>query len=194
MRVTSEHRILYCSPNPVPARVVRCACRLIALGDASPRRGPLCSWQGTSTRQSCRQGSLSGVTHDLAQSSGRVPIGTGIKFDLAALTRDLTTMLLVPTFLLLFLIVRGGPVLLYRRDLARDERMPFALFTAVASLSLVVVITEIGVRARGMSPDIAAALVGAAVLSVLLFPTAAGILLSRNAVGARTTSRSDQAA
>jgi hypothetical protein len=42
-----------------------------------------------------------------------------------------------------------------------------------------VVITEIGVRAHTMNPDIAAALVGAALLSVLLFPTIAGALLSR---------------
>ena len=108
-------------------------------------------------------------------------VGTGIKFDLKALTRDVTTVLLVPTFLLLFLLVRGSPVLLYRRELSRTERLPFALFTAVASLSLVVVITEIGVRGGRMSPDIAAALVGAAVLAVLLFPTVAGVLLSNAA-------------
>src|SRR5208283_4110804 len=50
-------------------------------------------------------------------------VGTGIKFDLKALTRDVTTVLLVPTFLLLFLLVRGSPVLLYRRDLPRTERL-----------------------------------------------------------------------
>jgi Kef-type K+ transport system membrane component KefB len=105
-------------------------------------------------------------------------IGTGIKFDVGALTRNLTTALLVPTFLALLLVVRGGPVLFYRNDLQKGERLPFALFSSVASLSLVVVITDIGVRARTMSTDIAAALVGAAVLSVLLFPTVAGILLS----------------
>ena len=106
-------------------------------------------------------------------------VGTGIKFDLPALTRDLTTMILVPTFLLLFLLVRGVPVVLYRKDLALPERVPFVLASAVASLSIVVVITEIGVRSRTMNPDIAAALVGAALLSVMLFPTIAGVLLSR---------------
>jgi Kef-type K+ transport system membrane component KefB len=39
-------------------------------------------------------------------------VGTGIKFDITALARDLATMLLVPTFVLLFLIVRGAPVFL----------------------------------------------------------------------------------
>lgn len=105
-------------------------------------------------------------------------VGTGIKFEIQALVRDATTLLLVPTFLLLFLLVRGGPVLIYRKVLPPNERLPFALFSAVASLSLIVVITELGVHA-GMSADIAAAVVGAAVLSVLLFPTIAGVLLAR---------------
>lgn len=109
-------------------------------------------------------------------------VGTGIKFDIAALGRDVTTMLLVPAFLVLFLVVRGAPVVLYRDDIAKGERLPFALSSSVASLSIIVVITEIGVRASVMSSDIAAALVGAALLSVLLFPTIAGALLSRSAV------------
>jgi Kef-type K+ transport system membrane component KefB len=117
-------------------------------------------------------------------------VGTGIKFDIAALTKDVTTMALVPIFLVLFLVVRGAPVFLYRNDLERAERLPFALSAAVASLSIVVVITEVGVRARTMNPDIAAALVGAALLSVMLFPTLAGILLSRKAVQSEQPARS----
>jgi Kef-type K+ transport system membrane component KefB len=105
-------------------------------------------------------------------------VGTGIRFDLTALTRDLATMILIPTFLLLFLLVRGAPVVLYRRDLDPAERMPFVLASGVASLSIIVVITEIGLRAGRMSTDIAAALVGAALLSLMIFPTIAGVLLS----------------
>ena len=106
-------------------------------------------------------------------------VGTGVKFDIAALGRDLATMLLVPAFLLLFLVVRGVPVFFYRKDIAKEEWPPFALSSSVASLSIIVVITEIGQRSREMNQDIAAALVGAALLSVLLFPTIAGVLLSR---------------
>jgi Kef-type K+ transport system membrane component KefB len=106
-------------------------------------------------------------------------VGTGIKFDIAALGQDLTTMLLVPAFALLFVFVRGIPVLLYRRNIAAAQRLPFALSSAVPSLSIIVVITEIGVRAKTMNPDVAAALVGAALVSVLLFPTLAGVLLGR---------------
>ena len=106
-------------------------------------------------------------------------IGTGIKFDLPALVQDLETVLLVPTFVLLFLVVRGVPVAFYRKDLAVGQRLPFALSSAIPSLSIVVVITEIGTKAGSMNGEIAAALVGAALASALLFPTIAGVLLSR---------------
>ncbi len=107
-------------------------------------------------------------------------VGTGINFDLTALTQSFRTMVVVPIFLLLFLVVRGLPVvLLYRRDLPYTDRLPFALSSAVASLSIVVVITEISVRRGSMGTEVAAALVGAALLSVMLFPTIAGILLTQ---------------
>lgn len=106
-------------------------------------------------------------------------VGTGIAFDIGALTRDLPTMLLLPSFLVLFLLVRGLPVLLYRRELAKPELLPFALSMSVTSLGLVVVITHVGLQTNHMSPDIARALVGAALLSLLVYPTLSRILLSR---------------
>ena len=107
-------------------------------------------------------------------------VGTGIKFDLAAIGQDLETALLVPTFVFLFLVVRGVPVVFYRKYLPAGQRLPFALSSAIPSLSIIVVITEIGVRAGTMNAQTAAALVGAALASALLFPTIAGILLSRS--------------
>jgi Kef-type K+ transport system membrane component KefB len=106
-------------------------------------------------------------------------VGTGIQFDLAGLTRDVTTMLLIPALLMLFLLVRGAPVLLFRNDIPKPERLPFALFVSVASLGLVVVLTEIGLRAKNMNPAIAQALMGAALLSSLVYPTLARVLSSR---------------
>ncbi len=108
-------------------------------------------------------------------------VSTGIKFDVTALGKDVTTMLLVPTFVILLLAIRGAPVWLYRNDIAKVQWLPFALSSAVPSLSIIVVITEIGLRAKTMNTDIAAALVGAALLAVLLFPTVAGVLLPRPA-------------
>jgi len=108
-------------------------------------------------------------------------VGTGIQFDPGALTRDLATTLLTPAFLLLFLVVRGLPVFLYRDAIPRPERLPFALYSSVASLALIVVITQIGLGAGTMNPDIAQALVAAALLSLLVYPTLAGVLSPRAA-------------
>ncbi len=108
-------------------------------------------------------------------------VGTGLKFDLKAITQDATTALLVPAFALLLLAVRGLPVLLYGHRLASHERWPFALMSAVASLSLVVVITDIAVHTGHIGAPVAAAMVGAAVLSVLVFPALAAQGLARQA-------------
>ena len=108
-------------------------------------------------------------------------VGTGVKFDITALGKDLTTVLLVPTFVILLLVIRGASVWLYRKEITKSERLSFALCSAVPSLSIIVVITEIGLNSKTMSPDIAAALVGAGLLAILLFPTIAGVLLQRTA-------------
>jgi Kef-type K+ transport system membrane component KefB len=109
-------------------------------------------------------------------------VGTGILFDLGALSHDLPTMLLVPVFAALFLLVRGIPVLLYRKDLGKEQLLAFAFSCAVPSLTIIVVITQIGVRTKFMNPDVAAAMIAAAMLSILVFPTVASALLSRAAV------------
>jgi Kef-type K+ transport system membrane component KefB len=105
-------------------------------------------------------------------------VGAGVKFHFDAFTHNLTAALLVPLFLLALLLVRGAPAWFYGNCLAPQERLPFALYSSVASLSLVVVITDIGVRTHSISPHVASALVAAALLSVLLFPTIAGALRS----------------
>ena len=82
-------------------------------------------------------------------------------------------------FLVLFLVVRGLPVLLlYRHQYALRVRVALAVITS-AALPLVVVITEIGVRTDRMKPANAAALVGAGMLSVLIFPLVALALKQR---------------
>ena len=106
-------------------------------------------------------------------------IGTGLQFDLGALTSSATTMFLIPAFLVLFLLVRGVTVCFYRKELSHPQRLSFALSSSVASLSLVVVITQIGLRVGSMNPDVAQALIGAALLSLLLFPTLANVRFSK---------------
>lgn len=105
---------------------------------------------------------------------------SGMSFDLDALTSKPITLLRLPLFLGLFLVVRGVPVLLfYRRDLSRAQLLPMVLLSATA-LPLVVAITEIGLDAGRMKPENAAALVGAAMLSVLIFPFVAFMLRRRH--------------
>jgi Kef-type K+ transport system membrane component KefB len=98
---------------------------------------------------------------------------TGMEFDLAALFDSPTNLLRLPVFLALFLVVRGAPVfLLYRTAIPKADRVPLALYSATA-LPLVVAITTIGLETGHMRSDTAAALVGAAMVSVLVFPLAA---------------------
>ena len=73
-------------------------------------------------------------------------------------------------FFLLLLGVRGLPSLVfYRRDLAPRERLQMTLLTAT-SLPLLVALSEVGLASGEMLPENAAALVGAGVLSVMVFP------------------------
>lgn len=115
---------------------------------------------------------------------------SGITFDLESLTESAATLLRVPIFLLCFLFVRGLPALLfYRRDLSGSEPAALAFFSATA-LPLVVVITGIGLQTERMEPENAAALVGAAMLSVLLYPLI-GFALHRRGTARAVTDRSD---
>lgn len=105
---------------------------------------------------------------------------SGMTLDLSASVHSSKAILLIPLFLALFLLVRGAAViLLYRNDSPKEKRLPFALYCGTA-LPLVLAITNIGVRTVRMSVEIATAMVGAAALSVLLFPSTAQVVLTRN--------------
>jgi Kef-type K+ transport system membrane component KefB len=111
---------------------------------------------------------------------------TGMEFDLAALFESPTTLLRLPLFLALFLLIRGAPVfLLYRTAVPTADRVPLALYSATA-LPLVVAITTIGLETGHMRPDNAAALVGAAMVSVLIFPFSALMLRRREGAAERS--------
>jgi Kef-type K+ transport system membrane component KefB len=96
-------------------------------------------------------------------------VTSGIEFDLAALGSAEALGKLV-LFLGLFLVVRGVPaLLLYRHVLAARDRMALAFYCAT-ELPLVVAITTIAIDAGEMKASTAAGLVGAAMLSTLIFP------------------------
>ena len=94
-------------------------------------------------------------------------ISSGMTLDLKAISQDPLRMLL---FFLLLLIVRGLPSLLvYRRTLGARQRIEMTFITAT-TLPLLIALAEIGQRDGVMLPATAAALVGAGVLSVLVYP------------------------
>lgn len=108
-------------------------------------------------------------------------IVSGTRFDLNALLNKPSTSLRLLLFVVLLLIVRGLPaMLLYVRDTNLYERISLALFSATG-LPLIVVITTIGTSEGKMRPENAAALVGAGVVSVLVFPATGLRLLRRSA-------------
>ncbi len=109
-------------------------------------------------------------------------IVSGMNFDLHALTSSPSTLVRLPLLVLMFLVVRGVPaLLLYRRQLDWAQRLPLAMFSATA-LPLVVVIAGIGVDTGRMRPSNAAALVGAGMLSVLIYPLIGFALVRRAGV------------
>jgi Kef-type K+ transport system membrane component KefB len=97
-------------------------------------------------------------------------VSSGMAFDLDALTSSTTALLKVPMFVCLFLVVRGVPaLLLYRSELALRDRFALAVYCAT-ELPLVVAITTLAIDAGHMTSSTAAGLVGAAIISTLVFP------------------------
>ena len=78
----------------------------------------------------------------------------------------------IPLFMILFLIVRGAPLILYREILDRHQWMPFA-YASATTLPLVIAITDIGMNNGVMRSETAAGLIGAALLTVVLYPSLA---------------------
>jgi Kef-type K+ transport system membrane component KefB len=107
---------------------------------------------------------------------------SGMRFDLDGLLGSVSALLELPLFVALFLVVRGLPALaLYRGALERRDRIALGVFCAT-QLPLVVAITSIAVQTGHLASDTAASLVGAGVLSTLLFPLA-GLRLRRAGEG-----------
>jgi Kef-type K+ transport system membrane component KefB len=95
-----------------------------------------------------------------------------MNLDVDALFASLSGVVKLIVFFLLFLVVRGVPALvLYRAVLDRRERVALALFTST-QLPLVLAITTVATETGHMRGSTAAALVGAAVLSTLVYPMA----------------------
>ena len=94
-------------------------------------------------------------------------VASGMSLELRSIVHEPARLIL---FFVLLLIVRGLPTLLvYRSALPRPQRLELVFLMATA-LPLLVALSEIGLETGEMLPENAAALVGAGVLSVLVFP------------------------
>jgi Kef-type K+ transport system membrane component KefB len=97
-------------------------------------------------------------------------VTSGMSLDLKSIIESPARMVV---FFVLFLAVRGLPALLfYRRELPTRGRVQLMLLTAT-TLPLLVALAQIGLESGTMLPENAAALVGAGVLSVIVFPAVA---------------------
>jgi Kef-type K+ transport system membrane component KefB len=117
--------------------------------------------------------------HPLEEKLDAVGYGIFIPifFVTSGMTLDVPAMLKSPlrvlTFLGLLLVVRGLPALVvYRRSLPRLQRVEMTFITAT-TLPLLIALAEIGLQDGVMLPANAAAIVGAGVLSVLIYPAVA---------------------
>jgi Kef-type K+ transport system membrane component KefB len=103
-------------------------------------------------------------------------VSSGLTLDIQSILKDPLRMLI---FLVLLLVVRGLPSLLvYRRVLPLSQRVEMIFITAT-TMPLLVALAEIGLNDGVMLPSNAAAIVGAGVLSVLIYPSIAAALHRR---------------
>ncbi|WP_285117084.1 cation:proton antiporter [Leifsonia sp. fls2-241-R2A-40a] len=111
-------------------------------------------------------------------------INTGIGFDLRALLADPRALILLPIFLVLLVIIRGVPASALSSPPGSTfrDRAAVTLFSATG-LPIIVAVTAIGVREHDLTTGTATALVGAGMLSVLLFPLIALTLRRKSSDG-----------
>jgi Kef-type K+ transport system membrane component KefB len=103
-------------------------------------------------------------------------VSSGMSLDIAGIGHNPVRVLV---FFALLLVIRGLPSLLvYRKVLPVRQRAEMTFITATA-LPLLVALAEIGLRDGKMLPANAAAIVGAGVLSVLVFPAVATALAKK---------------
>ena len=112
-------------------------------------------------------------------------IYTGVTFDLNSLLTEPNALLLLPIFLVLLLLVRGLPGMLASPvGASGNDRVALGLFSATG-LPIIVAVTGIGLDEGTLQSGTAAALVGAGMLSVLLFPLIA-LTRRRKSLGGET--------
>jgi Kef-type K+ transport system membrane component KefB len=110
-------------------------------------------------------------------------VTSGVRFDLDALTASTSNLLMVPVFLAALLLARGVPAIVYRGALDARQTAIAGLMQAT-SLPFIVAATAIGRELDLIDAAASAAMIGAGLLSVLLFPLGGLLLLRRERVPA----------
>lgn len=95
---------------------------------------------------------------------------TGVTFDLASLTASPLALILVPLFVIALLVIRGSAAQLSAPTGAGARERTSIAMLAATGLPIIVAVTAIGVDEKILDPAIAASLVGAGMLSVLIYP------------------------
>jgi Kef-type K+ transport system membrane component KefB len=107
-------------------------------------------------------------------------VTSGVRFDLGALTASASNVLMVPVFLVALLAARGLPAIVYRHVLD-GRHAAIAGIMQATSLPFIVAATAIGQSLHLIDAAGSAALIGAGLLSVLLFPLTGLVLLRKAA-------------
>ena len=106
-------------------------------------------------------------------------VTSGMKLDLSSIN-SISAVSRVALLLLMLLLIRGLPALLYRSHLTRRETLAAALLQST-NLSFIVVAVAVGQEIGRIKPVTGSALVLAGLLSAVLFPAAAQVLLGGRA-------------
>jgi Kef-type K+ transport system membrane component KefB len=114
-------------------------------------------------------------------------VTSGLRFDLSALFAGASTVARVPLFLVAIYLARGLPAIVYVRLLGRSHSVIAGVLQAT-SLTFLVTATQIGLQLGVVTEATAAGLVAAGLLSVMISPALALVLLRREQPENRSTS------
>jgi Kef-type K+ transport system membrane component KefB len=106
-------------------------------------------------------------------------VSSGIRLDAQALVGSTSTLLQVPVFLAALYLIRGVPAFLYR-PLVGGRRAAAAGLLQATTLSFVLIASQIGQDLGLLTASTVAALTAAALVSVLVDPVAALVMLGRS--------------
>lgn len=114
-------------------------------------------------------------------------VTSGLRFDVNALFASPSTVARVPLFLIAIYLARGLPAIVYVRLLGRSRSVIAGVLQAT-SLTFVVTATQIGLQLAVVTQATAAGLVAAGLLSVVISPALALVLLRREQPEGRSKS------